>query len=215
MITNYHELTVGKYEAIMEAQHRHADNINRRNLAILSILTGRPEDELLDMKVPQFRKLMDKAAFLRRPLRSAPVRKSYTLGDMTLRVVADIDKMTTAQYIDFQTLAKASDDRLAELLSCFLLPEGRRYNVDYDIAEVHHAIREHMSATDAHGLLAFFFRTSHRSMLSTLRSSAATLSRANRKKNDPRLTRATIELHLSILSLRSGDGFRTSTPLLK
>lgn len=215
MIENYQALTVGHYEAIMRAQRDHADDINGRNLAILSILTGKSHDELLDMPVPKFRALMDKASFLRRPLRPAPVRKSYALGDMTLRVVADIDKMTTAQYIDFQTLAKASEDRIAEMLSCFLLPEGHRYNTEYDIAEVQRAIREFLPVAEAHGLLAFFFRTSHRSMLSTLRSSAATLRRANRKKRDPMITATTMELHLSILLLQSGDGSRMSMPLLR
>lgn len=215
MIQNYQSLTVGKYEDIMRAQRRHAGDINRRNLAILSILTDKSEEELLDMKVPKFRELMDKASFLRRPLHPAPVQKTYTLGGITLRVVGDVEKMTTAQYIDFQTLAKASEEPVAELLSCFLLPEGHRYNIDYDIAEVQRAIREELPVTDAHGLLAFFFRTSQRSMLNTLRSSAATLKRANRKKRDPQITRATMDLHLSILSLRSGAGFRTSMPLLK
>lgn len=215
MIQNYDTLTVGKYEAIMRAQRSHADDINRRNLAILSILTDKSEEELLDMPVPQFRALMDKASFLRRPLRAAPVCKTYALGDMTLRPVADIDKMTTAQYIDFQTLAKQPEESVAKLVSCFLLPEGHRYNTDYDMADVHRAIRDHLSVSEAQGLLAFFFETSRRSMLNTLRSSVATLKRANRKKRNRRVTTAMLELQMSILSLRAGAGFRMSTPLLK
>lgn len=215
MIQNYDTLTVGKYEAIVRAQRSHADDINRRNLAILSILTDKSEEELLDMPVPQFRALMDKASFLRRPLRSTPVCKTYALGDMTLRPVADIDKMTTAQYIDFQTLAKQPEESVAKLVSCFLLPDGHRYNTDYDMADVHRVIRDHLSVSEAQGLLAFFFETSRRLMLNTLRSSVATLKRANRKKRDRRVTTAMLELQMSILLLRAGAGFRMSTPLLK
>lgn len=215
MIQTYNALTVGKYEAILRAQRDHADDINRRNLAILAILTDKSEEELLDMPVPKFRALMDKASFLRRPLRPAPVAKSYTLGALTLRPVADIQKMTTAQYIDFQTFSRQADERTAEMLSCFLLPEGCRYNSGYDIAEVHKAIRDFLPITAAHGLIAFFFAKSQRSMLRTLRSSAKTLRRANRTKRDKRLTAATMDLHLSILLLRVGDGSPTSTPLLK
>lgn len=216
MIQNYDALTVGKYEAIMRVQREHGeDDTNGRNLAILSILSDLSTDELLDMKVPKFRAMMDDAIFLRRPLRPAPVLKSYKLGNMVLRPAADLQKMTTAQYIDFQTLAKASDDRIAELLSCFLLPEGHRYNTDYDIAEVQRAIREFLPINAAHGLLAFFLDKSHRSMLNTLRCSVKTLKRANRKKKDPRITAAMMDLNIAILSLRNGVGFRMSTPLLK
>lgn len=215
MIRNYDALTVGKYEAIMRAEREHADDINGRNLAIISILTDMNKDKLLDMTVPKFRELMDQATFLRRPLRPAPVLKAYTLGEMTLRPVADIQKMTTAQYIDFQTFAKAPDNRTAEMLSCFLVPDGHRYNTGYNIAEVQKAIREYLPVTAAQGLLAFFLETSRRSMLNTLRSSAATLKRTNRRKKDKRITAATMELNMSILLLRAGAGYPMSTPLLK
>ena len=216
MIQNYDALSVGKYEAIMRVQRDYGDDdTNGRNLAILSILSDLSTDELLDMKVPKFRELMDRASFLRRPLRPAPVLKAYTLGNVTLRPVTDIRKMTTAQYIDFQTFAKASEGRIAELLSCFLLPDGHRYNTGYDIAEVQKAIREFLPVTAGQGLLAFFLKTSQRSMLSTLRSSARKLSRANRKKKDPRITAATMELNMSIHLLRAGVGYGMSMPLLR
>lgn len=215
MIQNYDALTVGKYEAILRAEREHADNINCRNLSILSILTDMPEEQLLDMTVPKFRALMDQATFLRRPLRPSPVLKAYTLGDMTLRPVADIQKMTTAQYIDFQTFAKAPDNRTAEMLSCFLVPDGHRYNTGYDIAEVQKAIRESLPVTAAQGLLAFFLETSRRSMLNTLRSSAATLKRTNRRKKNAAMTAAMRELNKSIHLLSAGAGYPMSTPLLK
>lgn len=215
MIQTYDALMVGKYEEIMRAQRFNADDINRRNLAILSILTDKSEDDLLELPVPKFRELMDKAAFLRLPMRPAPLLKSYNLGRMTLRPCADIQKMTTAQYIDFQTFAKQPEDMTAELLSCFLLPEGHRYNVDYDIFEVQRAIREYLPVTAAHGLLAFFLTKSERSTITILRYSAKVLKRANRKKNDPRIAEATMQLMRSIHSLRAGVGRRMSTPCLK
>lgn len=215
MITTYDALTVGKYERIQHVLTEHAADIHRRNLAVLSILTDRSEDELLDLPVPQFRALMDRAAFLRRPLRPGPVRKSYTLGRLTLRAVADIDKMTTAQYIDFQTLSQQPGDPVAQLVSCFLLPDGCRYNTGYDMSEVHRAIRDFLPITDAQGLLAFFFKTSRRSMLNILRSSAEILRRAGRKKNEARIRTAALNLEAAIHSLSVGDGSPTSTPLLR
>ena len=217
MIQNYDALTVGKFEALQRALREHDADINRRNLAVLAILTDKSEDELLDLPVPKFRALMDKASFLRRPLRPAAVRKTYTLGDMTLRPVADIQKMTTAQYIDFQTLAEQPEEPTAQLVSCFLIPEGHRYSTDYDMAEVHRVIRDFLPIAEARGLLAFFFETSRRSMLRTLYSSAATLKRTARKNKARRKEMATarLNLELSILTLRGTVGRPTFGPLLK
>ena len=43
-----------------------------------------------------------------------------------------------------------------EVLSCFLVPKGKKYNEDYDIVEVHKAIREHLSIPHCLALSGFF-----------------------------------------------------------
>ena len=45
---------------------------------------------------------------------------------------------------------------MAELLSCLLVPVGCRYNEGYDILEVHQALKDNLSVTDALSLSAFF-----------------------------------------------------------
>lgn len=64
MITNYNSLTVGKYEALLRARADHEGDTNELNLRVLSILSDMTVDQLLDMKVPEFRAMMDRAGFL-------------------------------------------------------------------------------------------------------------------------------------------------------
>lgn len=66
--------------------------------------------------------------------------------------------MTTAQYIDFQTYTQDTMRNLPQILSCLLIPQGKKYNTDYDIIEVQDAIRTHLSVTDCNRLSAFFLR---------------------------------------------------------
>lgn len=158
MITNYTSLTVGKYEELIKARAEHEDDTNELNLHVLSILSDMTVEQLLDLKVPEFRAMMDRAGFLCTAPRPAEVAKLYRFGDMDLVPVTDIRKMTAAQYIDFQSIARLGEGHQAELISCFLVPKGKKYNEDYDILDVQRLIREFMPVTAALGLLAFFFQ---------------------------------------------------------
>lgn len=208
MITNYNSLTVGKYEALLRARADHEGDTNELNLHVLSILTDMTVDQLLDLKVPEFRAMMDRAGFLCTAPRPSEVAKQYRFGDLTLVPVTDIRKMTAAQYIDFQNFSNAGEGRQAELLSCFLVPKGMKYNDGYDILEVQQAIRDFMPVTAALGLLSFFLRRLHRSTINTLRSSVKKMPKNKQTEETIRMTNRLIR------SLQSGDGLPMSMPFL-
>lgn len=212
MISRYETLPVGKYEKLIGARGKYVGNA--LNLAILSILTGKSEDELLDMKLPEFRALMDKAGFLKTAPTPGPVAKHYNLRGLDLIPVTDARKMTAAQYIDFQTFAQDQNNRIAELLSCFLVPRGMRYNDGYDVLDVQTAIREDMTITQALGLLAFFLSKLRRSTISTLRSSIKAMKKTNPGMK-AKAMEARMAAEMSMALLQGGDGWRMSTPFLK
>ena len=208
MITNYNSLTVGKYEALLRARADHEGDTNELNLHVLSILSDMTVDQLLDLKVPEFRAMMDRAGFLCTAPRPSEVARQYRFGDMTLIPVTDVRKMTAAQYIDFQNFSNAGEGRQAELLSCFLVPKGMKYNDGYDILEVQQAIRDFLLVTAALGLLAFFLRRLHRSTISTLRSSVKKMPK------NPQTAEAIQATNRLIRSLQSGGGLPMSMPFL-
>lgn len=208
MITNYNSLTVGKHEALLRARADHEGDTNELNLHVLSILSDMTVDELLDLKVPEFRAMMDRAGFLCTAPRPSEVARQYRFGDLVLVPVTDVRKMTAAQYIDFQNFSNAGEGRQAELLSCFLVPKGMKYNDGYDILEVQQAIRDFMPVTAALGLLAFFLRRLHRSTISILRSSV------KRMQKSPQMAETIQATNRLIRSLQSGDGLPMSMPFL-
>lgn len=208
MTTNYNSLTVGKYEALLRARAEHEGDTNELNLHVLSILSDMTVDQLLDLKVPEFRAMMDRAGFLCTAPRPSEVARQYRFGDLTLVPVTDIRKMTAAQYIDFQNFSNAGEGRQAELLSCFLVPKGMKYNDGYDILEVQQAIRDFMPVTAALGLLAFFLRRLHRSTISTLRSSVKKMPKNPQTEETIKATNRLIR------SLQSGGGSPMSMPFL-
>ena len=158
-IDNYRDLPVGKYEEIVRLCNEEMTEVDRK-VAILSILTGKTEDEILKLPLPTFTEYSAKSRFLEKecPENLIPgVSRAYHLGGFVLLPVTDIRKITAAQFIDFQEFSKQKETKMVEMLSCFLVPRGMDYGEGYDVLEVHQAIREEMSVAEMLALIAFFF----------------------------------------------------------
>lgn len=207
IIDNYRDLPAGKYEEIVRICDTEMNDVDRK-VAILSVLTGKTEDEILRLPLDKFTEYSRRSRFLESecPENLIPaVARSYPVGGFVLLPVTDIRKITAAQYIDFQTFSKEKDTRTVEMLSCFLVPRGHDYNEGYDVLDVHKAIREEMSVAQVLALLAFFFDKWLKSTRSTLTSSMRLL-----KKTNPEKEKEIREAYLRLAaSLTAGDGFTT------
>ena len=200
IIDNYRDLPIGKYEEIVALCNEEMTEVDRK-VAILSILTGLTEDEVMRLPLPVFTEYSAKAKFIESecPENLIPgVARSYPYGGFVLIPVTDIRKITAAQYIDFQTFAKERETKTVELLSCLLVPRGCDYNEGYDVLDVHRALREEMSVAEALALLAFFFKGWLRSVRSTLSSSGRMIRRIKNPETRKELTMRMEELLLSI-----------------
>ena len=158
IIDNYRDLPIGLYLEICDIDRREdLEDINKQ-VSIISVLTGMAEEDIYNLPLEEYRQLAAKSQYLRHPYEGEILTaKNYIVGKFTLVPVEDYRKITTAQYIDFQTFAKDAERNIVEILSCMLIPKGKKYNQDYDVLEVQKALREHLCVADALSLLAFFF----------------------------------------------------------
>lgn len=157
MIDNYEALTMGQYQEIDRITRAGGDDLEMQ-VAILSILTGKTEAELLRLPLPEYTALAGQSAFLRKPLEKVPkTRKEYALGDWRLRPCQDYRKLTTGQYIDFQGFTRDTLD-FCGLLSVLMVPAGKTYANGYDPLEVRTAIADHLPMPDGMALIAFFLK---------------------------------------------------------
>lgn len=181
MITNYTSLTVGKYEALLRARADHEGDTNELNPHVLSILSDMTVEQLLDLKVPEFRAMMDRAGFLCTAPRPTEVAKLYRFGDMDLVPVTDIRKMTAIQGMNIQTYAGNFEQNLVPLLACVLVPKGKKYSEGYDILEVQRAIWQYLPITDALGLLNGFAVDTLTTSTAIMQREIRNMSRMNNK----------------------------------
>ena len=157
IIDNYRNLPVGKWLEILElSKDENADALEQQ-VKTISILTGLTEDEVLDLPIVEYRELASKTKFLEKEYDGKlQIAKSYGLNGMELIPVKDFNKITTAQYVDYQTFSKEGDMYLVQTLSTLLVPKGKKYNDGYDMDAVQQAIRDNLSVADVLSLYAFF-----------------------------------------------------------
>lgn len=193
MINSYDKLPVGKYLEIADLMKQEGLTDIERQTELLAILNDTTADSILDLPLADYHALAYQSKFLESDppkAKGTRVAKSYRLAyyddggervEFELVPVLDIRKLTAAQYIDFQTFTKM-DGKLAEVLSCLLVPKGRRYCEDYDPIEVQRAINASLSVTDALELFAFFLRKLESSTRATLICSRLILRRVPEAK---------------------------------
>lgn len=206
MIKDYNHLCVGKYLDIQKvAKDEELSDIDKQ-VAIIAILSDMTEDEVLDLPILDYRACAEQSKFLEKPI-DVPkqIASSYDLDGWVLIPTTDIRKMTTAQYIDFQTYSKQGEDKLIEVLSCFLIPKGKKYNEDYDILEVQKAIKDYLGIAHCLALSAFFLNRFNRLMRGMLIYSRWITKIRMKKGKQKEETLMKIETLLK--EIPSGDGF--------
>lgn len=178
IIDNYSDISVGQYLEITRIAKEERDDLDRQ-VAILAVLYGCTEDDILDLPLAEYKRRAEASQFLEAPCPRLPkVAERYTLGDMTLVPSSDPAAITAGQYIDFQTFAAEGEEKIVEQLSCFLIPEGCKYGKGYDVRDVQKAIRDHLSVADVLALAAFFLG-SWTKLIEAIRTSS---EKANRRR---------------------------------
>lgn len=158
IIDNYRDLPIGMYLDICEIDRRTDIDELHKQVGIISLLSGMAEEDIYNLPIGDYKTLASKTRYLSHPYDGEVLTaKVYSLDGWVLQPVQDFRKISTAQYIDFQTFVKGGDQNIVEIISTMLVPKGKKYNQDYDVVELQKSLREHLSVADALSLFAFFF----------------------------------------------------------
>lgn len=201
MITSYEGLDLGRYMKIDRILRTPAEEIDKQ-VQIVAILADKSVDDVLQLPLAEYSAMAVQTAFLGSLCPPAPVDGSpVEVAGLKLIPTQDFTKINTAQYVDFQTFARDFPSTIPELLSCFLVPEGRSYNEGYDVGKVQAAVRDLPLAT-AIGLTAFFFDSFKTSIADSLTS----LEKTSRKNPEKMKEIAKIRARAETLLLNIGAG---------
>lgn len=203
MIDSYSKLSIGKYLQIQDALKGEGDEIEKEAM-LVSILNDMEVEDVLEMPLTKFGEYVSKTKFLtEEPVARQNPPTKFKINGVCYEVMLDVRKMNVSQFIDYQTYLKDST-KIVEIMSVFIIPEGKEYNDGYDIIEVQNIIRENINIIDAISL-AFFFRSWFQALYKvTLESSIKKLKKMMKKEKNPEIMK---QYQLAIQSLQeSGNG---------
>lgn len=207
MINNYKDLTLEKYIELYELDIHGMEEIDIQS-NIIAILSDMTVDDVLDLPIPQYKKLAQQTAFLtaQPQVKARKISKIYINGK-EYNVLDKIEKMTTGQYIDYQTYLKNNDVKmLPYILSCLIIPSGEKYGDSDTVEDL-----KQMTVEEALTISNFFTNKSLTLIKGTLRYLEYMMKRKMKKVKEETLkqqmTEAIQKLHSLQNSLKNGVGY--------
>lgn len=207
MIKNWNEMDLSHYKRLFEIIRKDWENELDMNLAMVSVLSDIPMEDITNMEVNKLQEFINNLKFIETPYKPKTPETTYNIGNKEYKVFFNVNKMTASQYIDFQNFYKQYDDFMPNLAACFLLPNGKKYGEDYDPIDEAEFLNTHLTIDIFSDIMFFFVNLLQVSTLSTLHSSEREMKKRLRKTRDKlerrKLLKSLIQTRRLILLLKN------------
>lgn len=165
---NWDEITWSEYEQIEQIINTNIPD-DYKSVHLVSVLTGRPVDEIETLPISVFAKLVGQLQFLDTEPETHYHKFEYTINGREYCFKAQYHEITTAQYIDYRSYSQEENKDITKLLSAFLVPKDHDYNDGYDMELVQKDIND-MCWLDVRAC-GFFFKIQLAAYIVILKSS--------------------------------------------
>lgn len=207
MIKNWNEMDLSHYKRLFEIIRKDWENELDMNLAMVSVLSDMPIEDITNMEVNKLQEFINNLKFIETSYKPKTPETTYNIGNKEYKVFFNVNKMTASQYIDFQNFYKQYDDFMPNLAACFLLPNGKKYGEDYDPIDEAEFLNTHLTIDIFSDIMFFFVNLLQVSTLSTLHSSEREMKKRLRKTRDKlerrKLLKSLIQTRRLILLLKN------------
>lgn len=156
--TSWSEISLEVMDKIAEISNNSTYTDEQRETEIIKLLTGITDDDIDNMNIVDYQKILNSLKFLNQPISKVLPKDSIELNNKTYSVLLYPSRMTAAQFLDYKTImASDMNHKTARLIACFVVPEGSKYADDsYNPDDVVNDIYKYMSIEYAYGLTFFF-----------------------------------------------------------
>lgn len=150
--TYYKIVDIAEDDALCEAE---------KDIATIAVLCDVDEEDVYDLTIPEAQRLKSQILFLNDFSFNEEIKyKTLKLNGNEYIIDADLSKMNMSQYIDFQTYWQRNDLRTyyGNILACFIIPKGKKYNTGYDVVKLAEELRDTISIKVANEVCFFFIK---------------------------------------------------------
>lgn len=178
---NWDNLTLREFAEIRMITNNPFYTEDERVLRIAAFVGGIEYDVIMNLPLSKAREYVDAVQFLYEKPAPIKAKNKYQINGKTYTLLKASVEMTTAQYIDYQSIiVEDFESHLIDLLSIMLVPQGHNYNDGYDLDEAKSDL-ETMMVTEALGITDFFLKRYRRLLRRTLLYSKAGMIMATLK----------------------------------
>lgn len=131
----WEEVTYDEFDQIVQTASSKVDD-NFKLLNIISILSGRPIDEIIKLPLETIRRLSKVINFVNTEQPKIKHKNSYKINNTKYNLAADLTQITTAQYMDYTNFMKEEQIDYRKVMAVFLIPDKHQYNDGYDFDKV-------------------------------------------------------------------------------
>lgn len=212
---SWRDVTINEYFDIANIVNDDTLDDYEKEAKIVAFVFNMDENDVWNLSVPEFRALQAKKSWMNSfDLKENAVFKKIKIGDIKCGVNVSLQDFTVAQYVDFQTFwpkRKEMERYMGNILACFIIPEGHKYNEGYDIQKLAASITESLDIMTANEILLFFLASYLNSTRATLIYLKLMMMRTMRRMKKPE-QKEQMEALLKQITEAQGsilDGFRS------
>lgn len=145
-------------EQIDEINQLHIDDDDKM-FRTTAILAEMDYNDFINLPLTEAKELVDSTEWMKYPPKREKVKRQYIINGRKYDLFRDFSQLTTAQYIDFQSLSQRQlNSHLADLMAIALIPAGKKYNDGYDAVDTVEEIRNYLNVEEALAISDFFTR---------------------------------------------------------
>lgn len=160
------DISISKYDDILSVISNEEDDELTKEVKLTAVLCDISEDNAWNLSMDEMAKIRAEMAFINDFKWKKDLKfKRIKIGDYDLKVIK-VEDMTIAQYVDFQTYYE--NMQLAELISVFYIPKGKKYNEGYDMADLINTIKDNISIINANEIVFFSLKRWLKSLKTTI-----------------------------------------------
>lgn len=160
------DITINEYYQIQDILNDEDTDELDKTIDIATVLTGMTREELLKTDYNEYTELITEINTILCsgiPENANNKLDSIILDGVKYKIIKELDKVSVGQYIDFQSYL-TQEKNMAQILSIFLIPEGKKYAEDYNVAETINTFENKLDIISAKQLCNFFVHWSAKSM---------------------------------------------------
>lgn len=212
MITSWNDMPIATFKAMAKI-HRSQISDDDKVFQTAALLCGMDYDDFLNLPLNESRAIVAQMNFVYTEPKPEKIRRKYQLGAREYKMMKNPDEMTTAQYLNYQSIIGVpADENMDDLMTIILVPDGKVYG-DYDMEEAKEEIANNLTVTEALGIANFFTASLEKSMRRMIMWSEAALTAKKiltRGKNKEQVQAEKIALQTAIEELHSMYGSLSS-----